>query len=87
VYGVDAARGHIFFNAACRTGLIHKRVLEIPFTKMKTPQQAGAFEIRLESATAALFRSHDCLHFLFIDVEVGGDALDVVMFFERFDQP
>src|SRR5579872_7501352 len=35
----------------------------------------------------ALFRGHYRLHFLFVDVEVGGDALYVVVFFESFDQP
>ena len=36
---------------------------------------------------AGLFRGHYRLHFFLIDVEVGGDALNVVMLLERFDEP
>ena len=51
----------------------------------KRPGKPEAFAIGFETEKAALFRGHDCLHFFLIDVEIGGDALDVVMLLERFD--
>jgi len=53
----------------------------------KRPDGIGAFEIARTSAKAELFRGHDCLDFFLIDIEVGGNFLNVVMLFERLDEP
>jgi len=53
---------------------------------MKTPRLSRGFTLTAILGIRSTPR-HDRLHFLLVDVEVGGDALDVIMFFERFHEP
>src|ERR1700676_4330026 len=70
-----AAGGHNFFGG-CGAGFsLWGLVLARPKPR------------RLKPALLNLLRGHYGLHFFFVDVEVGGNFLNVVVLFERFDEP
>src|SRR5271169_4077206 len=71
-----AAPGHNFLEA------MWHRLQPVGFRPCKdeNPQAEAC-------ATENLLRGHYSLHFFFVDIEVGGNFLNVVVFFERLDQP
>ena len=80
----EVRAGPDFFRGMCSTGTVAGALfaIAVEWRLRNTDTKSDRRQCLL-----LLLRGHHGLHFLFVDIEVGGNFLNVIVVFERFDEP